>query len=99
MVKLGKAKNPKGVSADVKKTYDGVQLYPTKDIHDDGEQTISNIDVSTTIPIVDNITNLGMIPYYYKFYICFLVVWSTLLFVVFCFGPTYVLFAWILTLT
>jgi hypothetical protein len=72
MVKLGKAKDPKGVTIDVTKTYDWVQVYPTEVIHDDGQQTIigcyywnssRNIDVSTTIPIVDNIINLCMIPY------------------------------------
>jgi hypothetical protein len=71
MVKLGKTKDPKGVTANVIETYDEVQFYPNKDIHDDGLQTISNIDVSTTIPVANNITNLGMIPYYYKNYIFF----------------------------
>ncbi len=70
-MKLGKAKDPKGVTANVTETYDGVQFYPTKDIHDDGQQTIGNIDVSTTIIVTYNITNLGMIPYYCKNYIFF----------------------------
>jgi hypothetical protein len=63
MVKLGKAKDPKSITADVTKTYDQVQAYLTDVIIDDGEQTMWDIDVSTTILVVDNNTNLGMIPY------------------------------------
>jgi hypothetical protein len=63
MVKLGKAKDPKSIIAHVTKTYDQVQAYPTNVIIDDGEQTMWDINVSTTILVVDNNTNLGMIPY------------------------------------
>jgi hypothetical protein len=63
MVKLAKAKDPKSVTANVTKTYDQVQAYPTNVILDDGEQTMRNIDVSTTILVVDNNIDLGTIPY------------------------------------
>jgi hypothetical protein len=64
MVKSDKAKDHKGVIVDVTKTCDRIQLYPIEVIIDDGQQTIGNIDVSTIIPVVNNITNLGMISYY-----------------------------------
>jgi hypothetical protein len=63
VVKLGKAKDPKSITIDVTKTCDRIQAYPTNVIPNHGEETMWDIDVSTTIPIVDNITDLGMIPY------------------------------------
>ncbi len=66
MVKLGKAKDPKLITVDVTKTCDQVQAQPIEVIPNDGEHIMWDIDVSTTIPIIENITNLGMIPYQSK---------------------------------
>ncbi len=63
MVKLAKAKDPKSITTNVTKTYDRVQAYPINVILDDGEQTMRDIDVSTTILVVDNNIDLGTIPY------------------------------------
>jgi hypothetical protein len=68
MVKLGKAKDHKGVIVDVTKTCDKIEVYLIKVNFYYGQQIIGNIDLSTIIPIV-NITNLGMISYYCKNYI------------------------------
>jgi hypothetical protein len=62
MVKLGKAKDPKSITANVTKNCDWIHAYPIEIIPNDGEQIMWDIDVST-IPVVDNIINLGMIPY------------------------------------
>jgi hypothetical protein len=69
-VKLGKAKDPKGVITNVTKTCDKVQFFSTKHILNDGQQIIGNIDVSIIIPVVDNIINLGVFPYYRKNIYC-----------------------------
>ncbi len=56
-------KNPKSITIDVTKTCDQVQAQPIEVIPNDGEHIMWDIDVSTTIPIIENITNLVMIPY------------------------------------
>jgi hypothetical protein len=97
MVKLGKAKDHKGVIVNVTKTCDRIQVYPIEVIIDDGQQTINNIDVSTIIPVVNTITNLGMISYYFKIYIYIYIVLICLVYFLVCcfyFRLMYVLFVW-----
>jgi hypothetical protein len=59
MVKLGNGKISKGVIANVTSSYHRTQFNPIENNHDEGHQTFGNIDMSTTIEIVDNISNLG----------------------------------------
>jgi hypothetical protein len=56
---LGNVKLPKGVTANVTRSYHRAQFNPIENNHDEGHQTFGNIDVSITIEIMDNISNLG----------------------------------------
>jgi len=59
MVKLGNVKVPKGVIANVTRFCHEAQFNPIENNPKEGHQTFGNINVSTTIEIVDNISNLG----------------------------------------
>jgi hypothetical protein len=84
MVKLGNVKVPKGVTANVTGFCPESQFNPIENNLEEGHQTFGNIDVSTTIEIVDNISNLGTLlillqkkicnmnvgMFYFQFYFC-----------------------------
>jgi hypothetical protein len=70
MVKLGNVKVSKGVTANVIGFCHGAQFNLIENNCEEGHQTFGNIDVSLTIEIVDNISNLGTLLILLQKHLC-----------------------------
>jgi hypothetical protein len=84
MVKLGNVKVLKSVIANVTWFCHGAQFNLIENNPREGHQTFGNINMSTTIEIVDNISNIGynanIVAKTFMWYAC----WNVLFSILFC---------------